>query len=502
MESRRAASSPRGSTTTNGRVGILSFQHESNTFSRLPTDLDAFEIAAGDELVRRWGESHNEVAGFLKGLETENVEAVPLYMASATPSGAVTAGAFTHIVQSIQEALEAAPSLDGLLVAPHGAGVSEVQPDMDGFWLQRVRSIVGDDLPIICTLDLHANVSPGMIDACDATIAYRTNPHLDTLERGVEAATLMARTLRGEVRPVQAGAFPPVSMNILSQGTSVPPCSILSERMEEVRGRDAVLSASVCLGFPFADVAEMGTSFNVVTDGDAALAGRLAAQLADYLVERRHDYDPAFLYAAEAVDRAAELEGPVCLLDTGDNVGGGSAGDGTVIAHEVARRKGPGAFVCLFEPDAVARLEGVAEGERAHLALGGKQDDLHGPPLELDVTVRSRHDGRFTESEVRHGGETRYDMGRTVVVDSDVGLTLQLTSKRIVPFSLNQLLSCEIDPRDFQIVVAKGVHAPAAAYEPVCTALIRVTTPGATTPDMSQLNFEHVRKPLYPLQEL
>jgi microcystin degradation protein MlrC len=482
-------------------VGILSFQHESNTFSRLPTGLDSFEVAAGDEVVRRWGSSHNEVAGFLRGLAAEGLEATPLFMASATPSGKVTTEAFTHMVGAIQEALKAAPALDGLLVAPHGAGVSRAEPDMDGFWLQRVRGIVGDEPPIVCTLDLHANVSRRMIDACDATIAYRTNPHLDTLERGMEAAHLIARTLAGEVKPVQAGSFPPVSMNILSQGTSAPPCSTLYGVLEDVRSRKGVLSASVCLGFPFADVAEMGTSFNVVTDGNLELARKLSGDLADYLIERRHDYDPTFVYAPEAVERAAGLEGPVCLLDTGDNVGGGSSGDGTVIAHEVARRGGPRTFVCLFEPEAVARLAALAVGGRARVTLGGKQDDLHGPPIDLDVIVRGHHDGRFTESEVRHGGETQYDMGRTVVVDSGA-LTLQLTSKRIVPFSLNQLLSCEIEPADFQIIVAKGVHAPAAAYEPVCTALIRVTTPGATTPDMSQLKFENVRNPLYPVEEL
>jgi len=487
---------------TAGRVGILSFQHESNTFSHLHTDLDQFTIAAGDDLIRRWGGSYSEVAGFLKGLEAEELEAVPLFMAMATPSGTVTAGAFGHIVDSIQEALEAGPEPDGLLLAPHGAGVSDREPDMDGFWLRRVRKIVGNDLPMICTLDLHANVSPRMIDACDATIAYRTNPHLDTFERGLEAANLMARTLRGEVRPVQAGSWPPVSINILSQATSAPPCSTLADIVDDVRRREGVLSASVCLGFHFADVAEMGTSFNVVTDGDAELARKLADKLAAYLVGHRHDFDPTYIYAPEAVERATGLRGPACLLDTGDNVGGGSAGDGTVIAHEVARLGGPRTFVCLYEPEGVAQLEDVGTGGRAHLPLGGRQDDLHGPPLELDVTVRSHHDGRFTEPEVRHGGETDYDMGRTVVVDSDVGLTLQLTSKRTVPFSLNQLLSCAIDPTEFQIIVAKGVHAPAAAYEPVCSELIRVTTPGATTPDMSQLRFEHVRRPLYPLEEL
>jgi microcystin degradation protein MlrC len=484
------------------RVGILSFQHESNTFAPLPTDLDQFSIAAGRELVHRWGSSHSEVAGFLEGLGAERLEAVPLYMANATPSGIVTTDAFEHIVGSIQEALKAAPELDGLLVAPHGAGVSEHEPDMDGFWLQRVRKIVGDDLPMICTLDLHANVSPRMINACNATIAYRTNPHLDTFQRGLEAATLMARTLRGEIRPVQEGSFPPVSINILSQGTDNPPCSTLAGVVDDVRRHDGVLAASLCLGFHFADVAEMGTSFNVVTDGDADLARELADKLAGYLVEHRHDFDPTHIYAPEAVERATGLKGPVCLLDTGDNVGGGSAGDGTVIAHEVARRGGPRTFVCLYEPEGVEHLDDVGAGGRAHLRLGGKQDDLHGPSLALDVTVRSHHGGRFTEEKVRHGGKTDFDMGRTVVVDTDVGLTLQLTSKRIVPFSLNQLLSCDIDPADFQIIVAKGVHAPVAAYEPICSELIRVTTPGATTPDMSKLRFEQVRRPLYPLDEL
>lgn len=484
------------------KVGILSFQHESNTFAPLPTDLDQFTIAVGNELVEHEDRSHGEVAGFLRGLEAAGLEAVPLFMATATPSGPVTAEAFDQIVESIQEALETGPALDGLLVAPHGAGVSERERDMDGFWLRLVRKIVGDGMPIICTLDLHANVSPEMIDTSDATIAYRTNPHLDTLERGMEAASLMTRTLRGDIRPMQAGSFPPVSINILNQGTSSPPCSTLAGVVAAVRRRKGVLSASVCLGFPFADVPEMGTSFNVVTDRNPDLAQQLADELADYLVEHRRDFDPTHIYAPEAVEQASGMKGPVCLLDTGDNVGGGSAGDGTVIAREVASRGGPPTFVCLYEPDGVAELQGVGPGGRAHLTLGGRQDGLHGSPIELDVTVRSHHDGRFTESEVRHGGRTNFDMGRTVVVDTDVGLTLQLTSKRIVPFSLNQLLSCGIDPAHFQIIVAKGVHAPAAAYEPVCTRLIRVTTPGATTPDMSKLRFERVRRPLYPLDEL
>jgi microcystin degradation protein MlrC len=485
-----------------GRIGIIGFQHESNTFSPLATDLSQFTIATGDELVERWAASYTEVAGFLRGLADEGLEAIPLYMAAATPSGTVTSEAFVHLVGSVDDALKSSPDLDGLLVAPHGAGVSADERDMDGFLLQRIRSIIGDDVPIICTLDLHANVSSRMIDACNATIAYRTNPHLDTLDRGIEAATLMGRTLRGEIRPVQAGAFPPVSINILSQSTAERPCSILTGMMDDARRRDGIVSASMCLGFPFADVAEMGASFNVVTDGEEALARDTVDGLAAYLVEHRHDYDPEYIYTGEAVRKAARLDGPVCLLDTGDNVGGGSAGDGTTIGHEILRRGGPRTFICLYDPDAVDQLSELGPGARSRLTCGGKQDDRHGSPLELDVTVRGHYDGRFTEAEIRHGGQTAYDMGATVVVDSDVGLTLQLTSKRIVPFSLNQLLSCAIDPEEFQIIVAKGVHAPAAAYATVCPSLIRVTTPGATTPDIGKLPFTRVRRPLYPLDEL
>jgi microcystin degradation protein MlrC len=484
------------------RVGILGLQHESNTFSPLRTELREFTRAAGPDIESRWASSHSEVAGFFEGLRYEGIQALPLFMAVATPSGTVTANAYTRMMASIKDALDRALPLDGLLVAPHGAGVSTTEPDMDGAWLQMARKVVGADVPIVCTLDLHANVSERMVEACDATIAYRTNPHLDTFDRGVEAAALMGRALRGEVRLEQVGSWPPVAINILSQGTSAPPCSTLVEVMQEVRRRDRVLSASACLGFHFADVAEMGTSFIVVTDGDERLARALAGELAEYLVEHRHEFDPVHVTVDEAIDRAATIQGPVCLLDTGDNVGGGSAGDGTVLAQEIARRGGPPTFICLYEPGAVARLDKLEPGDRVHLALGGKHDALHGSPLELDVIVRSRHEGRFTEPEVRHGGETTFDMGATVVVETEVGLTLQLTSKRITPFSLNQLLSCDIDPAAFQIVVAKGVHAPTAAYEPVCSELIRVTTPGATNPDMSKLRFERVRRPLYPLDEL
>jgi microcystin degradation protein MlrC len=483
------------------RVGIIGLQHESNTFSPIATRLDSFEIAEGEAVIQAWEGSHHEVWGFLRGLQQEALEPVPMVVASATPAGTIADAAFDAILSAMERWVHRGRPVDGLLVAAHGAAVTETRRDADGYWLGLLREWVGPEVPVICTVDAHANVSQAMVDACQAIIAYRSNPHLDMFDRGIEAAQLMARILKGEVQPVQAATSPPFVINILLQETAAPPCLPLYALADSMRGKQGILAVSICLGFPYADVEEMGTSFVVVTDGRPDLARSLAGELADFAGKHRVDFVPEFVEPEEAVEKAAMAKGPVCLLDTGDNVGGGSAGDGTTLAHLVQER-GARTFVCIYEPEGVARALEAGVGARVRLTIGGKTDDLHGPPLEAEVTVQSQHDGRFTEAAVRHGGRTVYDMGETVLVSTDAGLTIQLTSKRIVPFSLNQLLSCGVDPREFQILVAKGVHAPVPAYAPVCPTIIRATTPGSTTPDLTRLKFRHRRRPLFPFEEI
>jgi microcystin degradation protein MlrC len=331
------------------RVGIIGLMHESNTCIAKPTTLEDFRreiLVTGDGVRRRFAGGHHEVSGFLERLERERIEAVPLFMAWCTPSGPVAADALDELVAMILaelERAEAAGGLDGLLVAPHGAGVSERHRDMDGHWLTAVRERFGRERPIVCTLDAHANVSPRMLGACDATIVYRSNPHLDQKQRGLEAAALMARTLRGEVRPVQAGAFPGVAINIERQLTAAPPCRPWYDLADRQRQQRGVLSNSLVLGFPYADVEEMGSGAIVVTDGDRALAERLAGELAGHLVAHREEFRGQYLSVDEAVAEAVRGPGPVCLLDMGDNVGGGSPGDGTLQAHAHERRGSAGA---------------------------------------------------------------------------------------------------------------------------------------------------------------
>lgn len=488
------------------RVGIIALHHESNTFIKTPTTLEKFRqltLAVGAQQVRAaYENSHHEVAGFLQGLTQEGFEAVPLFGASATPSGAIPEETSNALLEMAFGELDKAGKLDGLLVSPHGAAVGQIQRDLDGHWLTLVRQKVGPDMPVICTLDPHANVSPRMIDACNASIAYRSNPHLDQRQRGLEAAKLMARTLRGEVRPTQAVARPPIQINIERQLTSEAPCVPMYEFADRMLQRPGVLSNSIILGFPYADVAEMGSGFIVVTDNNPALARQCADELAQYLYDRRRDFVGQFIEIDQAIDMALEVEGPVCLLDMGDNVGGGSAADGTFIAHRLHHRRGFRSFVAIYDPQSVKQAQTAGVGKRVALRVGGRTDEIHGPPLEAQFTVRSLHDGYFTESAARHGGKTKFNMGDTVLVETDHGLTVQLTSIRTPPFSLGQVTSCGIDPKQYKILVAKGVNAPVAAYAPVCSKCIRVNTAGSTCADMMKFKYEHRRRPLYPFEEI
>ena len=485
------------------RIGVIALLHESNTFLAELTPVESFRqnlLLTGDSIRSALADAHHEVGGFFAGLAAAGAEAVPLFAARALPSGRIASDAFDELVERLLATVRAAEQLDGILVAPHGATVSEHYPDADGYWLHRLRELVGPDLPIIGTLDPHANLSELMVDSCDALVAYRSNPHLDQRERGVEAAQLMIGTVRREIRPRMAACFPPLAISIERQCTDEPHLRPLYEFADEQRSDDRALSNSILLGFPYSDVEEMGSATIVVTDDDQDLARSLAKQLGLRMWNMRADLHGEFVSVKQALDECATASGRVCLLDMGDNVGGGSSADGTELLAEIHGRSIEDAFGCLFDPESVAACDVAGPGTRLSLTVGGKTDNLHGSPFEIDATVISLHDGKFSEPQPRHGGIAEFDQGRTAVCRTDNGLTLMLTSRRMVPFSLQQLSSCNVDPNRFQILVAKGVNAPIAAYREVCDSFIRVNSIGSTCADMNRLDYHHRRRPLFPLE--
>ncbi len=487
------------------RVGIISIQHESITFMPEPTTLRNFEVDTllrGEEITRVYGPSFHEVGGFYSGLKEAGHVPVPIFMALAVASGALSTATYQSLLKMLDEELDKAGPLDALLVAPHGAGVCESQLDMDAHWVSRLRERFGPEMPIVVTLDPHANVPQRLIDACNATISYRTNPHLDQHETGLKAARLLARMLSGEVRPTQALAIPKLQMSIDRQETAAAPCRPLYALAEEIMRRPGVLSASVALGFPYADVPQLGSTVWVVTDNDAALARKYADEMCNYIVSHRHEFKHGLMEPEAAVREVAKSDERVCLLDVGDNAGGGGPVDGTILPQLLHDHAVADSLVLLYDSAAQAEARKAGVGAKVTLSMGAKSYPGMGQPLNLPVTVLSLHEGKFHDPIPSHGGRTDYDMGPTTIVRTERGMTIMLFSIRIPPYSLQQVLSCGLDPFHYRVILAKGVNAPLGAYRPVVSRFIRCNTPGPTCADMTQLPFHRRSRPLYPFEEL
>jgi microcystin degradation protein MlrC len=326
-----------------------------------------------------------------------------------------------------------------------------------------------------------------MVDLSDAIVAYRTNPHLDQRERGVEAAQILARLLRGEVKPVMALATPPLAVPIAVQKTDE---LFLFDDLREVLTWPGILSATVALGFYYADVEEMGTTFLAVADNDPALAERAANWLADRAWARRAELIAVLPSPAEAVTAAMWAAAkPVALMDIGDNIGGGSAADSLVLFEECLRQHARNALVVIYAPHLVERCVGAGVANPVNLGFCAGH-------------VKLLHDGLFTERKVRHGGWTHCDQGLTAVVETPEQHTVVLTTRRMAPMSIEQIRSAGVIPESKDILIVKGVVAPQAAYREVAASIVLVDTPGPTANDPASFTYQHRRRPMFPMEPM
>lgn len=482
-------------------VAVATLMHESNSFNPAPTRLEDFRVTSRD--VHAWSQDNTEVAGFLEGCRAEGMTPIPVFSAAAIPGGAVEADAFEHLSGCLLKNLASSGSYAGVFLALHGAMVAEHIPHADDEIVRRVRAAIGPAVPLVVSHDFHANISPETITSCTALVTYQQNPHLDTKQRGERAASIVGRTLRGEVRPSQAIAKPPMIWNIVHQNTYAEPLrSVVAEsiRLEEQPG---ILAASVAGGYQYADVPHVGPSAVVVTDGDPERAQAEAQRLSDCLWDLREQTRLDLPDPATAVANAIRAqEYPVALFDAGDNVLGGSAGDGTAILQELLRQQANGWVVTISDPAAVEHAKSAGIDGVFDRYIGGQRDTLHGEPVRIRGIVRSLHSGRYVEAEVRHGGSRFHDLGHSAVIEVEgstpgVQNLLLLTTLRSHPNSIHQLVSCGIYPERQNILVAKGTIAPRAAYEPVVKRIVLVDSPGATAVNPARFQYRRARAGLF-----
>lgn len=490
------------------RVALLGIYHESNTFISIPTTIQNFENGhwlKGRAIVVEYRNAFHEMGGMIAVLEAADIEIVPIMFAEATPGGIISQQTYEQLVHEMFYLLRQQLPVDACLVVAHGAAVAEEISDMDGHWLGLLREIVGSDIPIVGTLDPHANLSQKMIDATDVLIAYRTNPHIDQRETGMRAARLVLQILNKEILPVQQFVPTSIAIGIEQQLTSVEPCKTLLVNALNLEQQEHIYSVSLLLGFPYADVAEMGSSFIVV--GDRRFLSDLQLEqygnsMKELLFESRALCSGDLQSIETILSNLKGRETPVLLLDMGDNVGGGAPGDGTYIleANEIF-----GSYTslhCVYDPAAVQQAAKYAQGEMFTLSFGNASLSQAALPFKSAVTLIIKAAGKFVEDMPRHGGQVHFDMGDIAVVETAKGNTVLLHSLRVPPFSLRQITTFGIDPTSFDIIVAKGVNAPVAAYSMVCPTIIQVNTPGVTTADLARLEYHNRRRPLFPFEPL
>lgn len=485
------------------RVAVGGIYHESNTFFSQPMTLERFQecqLQYGDQVIEAWKETCSEMAGFLEGAKKFDFNAVPTLMAWGMPAGPVTSHAFELLVNELTDRLVAAGPLDGVLLSLHGALVSDDYLDGDGEILRRVRDAIGLDVPLIVTLDLHANITTEMTRWPNAIIGYDTYPHIDQVERGVEAAQVLSEIVRNGLRPHMALSRRPMLPHILAQSTECPPMANLIAEAHELERSPGVISVTIAAGFPYTDVPQAGFAVIAVAQSEE-IARRTAEALANKAWDRRSEFARTLPQPVEAVRQAlAQPQGLTLLVDIGDNVGAGTPGDGTVLLSELLRQDAQDALVLLCDRSAVMACMAVGVRSQVTLDVGGKTDRHHGAPVRVTGTVRSLHDGIFRNVGPMRDG-VREDQGYTAVVDLG-GVTLVLSERRMPMWNLQQLRAVGIEPTRLRITVVKGAIAYRAAYAPIAHLIIEVDTPGLAAADIRRFKYQKLERPIYPLDSL
>lgn len=488
------------------KVISAGIQHETNTFAEGQTTVRDFirdshlgeELAGGDLIFERFAGTQTIQGGYIAGAQESDFELVPVLNVRAQPSGIVAKESFNFLkslmIQRIREALPA----EGILLDLHGAMVTEEHEDAEADLVQAVRDLVGPDLPIVVTLDLHANISSKLAELSTVIIGFQTYPHVDMGERGREAALLLGRIMRKEVAPVQVFRQLPLVTMPPMQCTLREPMQFLMGELKSLESQPGLLTATIAMGFPFADIHDMGVTVLATADGSRELAESAADQLANRIWDAREDLQPKLTSIDEAMRIAQETDGLVIFADGSDNPGGGAPCDGTVALQAMIEADFQGGLVALiYDPETAAQAHQAGVGQTIAANIGGKTDDRHGSPVHAEAEVMALSNGDFTY---------RGDMGKGLKDSLGATALLRVGGVEILTCSIRRQLldgamfeTVNIDPSTRKLLVIKSAVHFRADIGPMARLILDGDTPGIHRPDFSCFHYEKLRRPVFPL---
>src|SRR3954454_19791018 len=482
------------------RIAVGGFLHETNTFAPTKAAYDDFvhgggwpAMAQGADVLRVMRKINVGLAGFVEAAEVQGWQLIPTISCGASPSAHVTRDAYERIVTEMIDGIAAAGPLDAVYLDLHGAMVTEHFDDGEGEILARVREVIGKELPLVVSLDLHANVTPEMVEHADALIAYRTYPHVDMAETGRAAARHLALLLRSKQKFAKAFRQLPFLIPISWQCTNDQPTKGIYQKLADLQG-EAVPTLSFAPGFPAADFVHCGPSVfaygRTKADADAA-----ADNIAALVESHEDDFDGVIYTPDEGVRHAMELaktaRKPIIIADTQDNPGAGGDSDTTGMLRALVRNKASAATGAIYDPESAKAAHAAGVAATVTLALGGKSGIPGDEPYRETFVVEKLSDGRFIAPGPYNGGR-EMEMGPSACLRiGDVRSVVSSHKAQLADQAMYRYVG--IEPTEQAILVNKSSVHFRADFEPIAERLLICAAPGAMPVDTATLPWSRLR---------
>jgi microcystin degradation protein MlrC len=493
--------------TSGMRAVIAMMQHETNTFSPVPTPFSRFgtngtDVPRGNDALKSFDGTGTGFGAFVDVARSADMELITPIAGNAAPSGPVQSEAYDTMTDAICEAIS--NGCDVCFLDLHGAMVTDSLTDGEGELLRRIRSIA-PDLPIAISLDLHANLTEAMVENCDIMVGYKTYPHIDMYQTGEHSGRLMIRMLNSEINPVMTWGNIPLLAQTLRMGHSDAPMGPLIDVARNYE-KGGLLAASIFGGFPLADISEAGMSAVTISDGDV----QEARDARDALLESAWDYRHEFVFESlpieETINEIKSLsESPILLLDHADNSASGGTQDTTAaLAAVINSNLEDVAVFAICDPLTVTEMIATGVGNEITVSLGGKVDmpsiGQSGSPLVLSGKVYSLTDGSF-QITAEMGKGTWAAMGPSGVLDLGK-IKIVVISRHTEPFDLGHLQSLGIEPANCQFILLKSRIHYRAGFRAIAAQEIPISGVGVTSSDNTLFDFKNVRRPIFPLDQI
>jgi microcystin degradation protein MlrC len=472
---------------------------ECNHLGGLPIDIASYEAATllrDDDVLQQ---TTSVVGGMLHVLREQDARPVPLIFASVCSAGPVTQECYHQLKAEWSERLERALPVDGVLLPLHGSALVDGLDDPEGDLIRTARELVGNDIPVVVTLDLHAHVTQQMVQYADILVAWETYPHHDQYTTGQRATRLLFEMLSGRCRPTMAmGKVPVITSAIHGSTNDDDPFADLMRYTKSLEQRDDVLSTSLFLIHPYMDCEHMGSGGLVITNNDAELAASLASDIAWRYWDRRHDLEPEMFTPAAAIEKGLQVAGgPVILVEAADCCGGGAAGDSiATLSALVDVGSDMPSIVPVVDPEAAAACHAAGEEAELSFAIGHKLDPRWGSSRLFTGKVEHLSDGQFVYTGGQWDGHHEH-MGPTAVFRVGA-VRVVIMSRATYDWNDEQLRTVGLDPAQAKFIVAKNPMNYRLAYGNISKGVFVLDTPGPTPATLKHVSFRKLRRPYFP----